>query len=222
MKKVMLITLIALMSCMLIVPSLAVDFDVPLEYVKHASYDEVRPGIICGQDTEKINTPSLASGTTEAIFWGWVGSAEADITGFSYSINGGEKKTDAAFKHATEEPVIAAAAGNGCEYASRFLIPVPVSEGTRLVRIYADFADGTSEVFWISEVTVGEASDYEDGAGGGTDPAPTDKPDPSDPTATPTKKPDTNPPKTGDSDVIFVIAAAGIVLTILFKKKVSV
>lgn len=40
MKKALLITLIALMSCMLMTTALAADFTTPGEYVKHVSFDE--------------------------------------------------------------------------------------------------------------------------------------------------------------------------------------
>lgn len=220
MKKAIFITLIALMSCMLMVTSFAVDFETEFEHVKHVSYDEIKPGIVCGNDPEKINTPTIAAGTKEATFWGWIGSVDSDISGFSYSINGGDKKTDATFKYATEQAVVDAATGNGATYASRFQVLVPVSDGTQLVRVYADFEDGTSELFWICELTVGEPSEYVDGAG--TEPTPSEPSDPgepSDPTPTPSQKPEG--PKTGDSNVIFAVAAAGIVMTILFKKKIT-
>lgn len=71
MKKALLITLIALMSCMLMTTALAADFTTPGEYVKHVSFDEIRPGIVVAGDDALKNTPTFASGTTELTFWGW-------------------------------------------------------------------------------------------------------------------------------------------------------
>lgn len=70
MKKALLITLIALMSCMLMTTALAADFTTPGEYVKHVSFDEIRPGIVVAGDDALKNTPTFASGTTELTFWG--------------------------------------------------------------------------------------------------------------------------------------------------------
>ncbi len=220
MKKALFILLVAFMSMALLVPAFAVDFDVPMEYVKHISYDEVRPGIVCGQDTVKINEPEFASGTASVQFWGWIVVDDAEIAGFSYSVNGGAKKTDASFKVAAEDAVIAAGSGFGSS-VSRFLVTVPVSEGTQLVRVFADLDNGESEVYWIAEVTVGEASDYEDGNGGTTtDPEPSDPTNPDDnKPSDPTDNPE-NPPKTGDASVVFAVAAAGIAMTALLKKKI--
>ena len=97
MKKALLITLIALMSCMLMTTALAADFTTPGEYVKHVSFDEIRPGIVVAGDDALKNTPTFASGTTELTFWGWAVVGGSNISGFSYSVNGGEKKTDASF-----------------------------------------------------------------------------------------------------------------------------
>ena len=52
--------------------------------------------------------------------------------------------------------------------------------------------------------------------GGSTEPT-----DPSDPT-TPSDPSDETPPETGDAHVIFAVAAAGIALTVLIRKKVTV
>ena len=135
--------------------------------VVHVSYDEVMAnngiaGIMIAQTQSNIDTPVLATGVTEATFWGWA-SASAEIAGFSYSVNGGEKVTNEAFKWETEQAVIDAGPG---EFDSRYKVIVPVTEGTQLVRVYVDFADGTSVCFWTAELTVGEASEYVDGAAG--------------------------------------------------------
>ena len=222
MKKALLITLIALMSCMLMTTALAADFTIPEEYVKHVSYDEIQPGIVVGGDDALKNTPTFASGTTEIKFWGWAVVAESDIAGFSYSVNGGEKKTDASFKAETEQGVVDAAAGVvGGEYVSRFRVTFPVSEGSQLVRVFVYLENGDSEVFWIAEVTVGEPSEYVDG-GSGTEPTdPEDPADPEDPTEPEDPADPETPPQTGDANAIFAVAAAGIVLTALIKKKVA-
>ena len=46
MKKAIFITLIALMSCMLMVTSFAVDFETEFEHIKHVSYDEIKSEIV--------------------------------------------------------------------------------------------------------------------------------------------------------------------------------
>ena len=55
---------------MLMTTALAVDFTTPGEYVKHVSFDEIRPGIVVAGDDALKNTPTFASGTTELTFWG--------------------------------------------------------------------------------------------------------------------------------------------------------
>ena len=77
MKKIVSIVVVVAVCLALSITAFAeVDFTIPKEKVLHISHDEVRPGIMCGQDTAKINTPVLESGTTEAVFWGWVALAE--------------------------------------------------------------------------------------------------------------------------------------------------
>lgn len=233
MKKSVFFTLIAVLCCMFILTVSASTYDLKWtedqwDKITHVSNDELKTAddkqdIICGGKNENICWPTLPSGRTGVIFWGWATAVESDITGFSYSINGGEKKTEASFKPETEDIVIEMGSKdpwNGTS-TSRFKVLVPLTEGTQLVRIFADFADGSSEIAWISEITVGEKTEYTDKYDK-TDPTPdaTKKPDA---TAKPdtTKKPDnTNPPKTGDADLIFAVAACGIVLTAFLKKKV--
>ena len=234
MKKFVFFTLIAALSCMFVLTA-AAEGTYDLEWtkgqwdkIKHVSNDELRTAddkedIVCASKNENICWPTLPSGRTGVIFWGWATAVESDITGFSYSINGGEKVTDPKFKPETEEAVInAGKTGWKGEFTSRLKVLVPLTEGTQLVRIFADFADGSSEIAWISEITVGEKTEYTDKYDT-TDPDPdaTKKPDT---TAKPdaTKKPDnTNPPKTGDADLIFAVAACGIVMTAFLKKKVQ-
>lgn len=203
MKKVMFVTLIALMSCMLVLSVSATDFELEWTNVVHVSYDEIRKAddtthLTCGTDTTIINTPTLPSGETGCIFWGWASANDSDIVGYSYSIDDGEKVTDPSYRFTTEDAVKAAGPG---EYDWRFKVAVPLKEGTQLVKIYADFEDSDSEVIWMAEVTVGDGS-----TGGSTGGDTTEDP---------------QPPKTGDVNVIVAVAAAGIVMTVLFKKKVS-
>ncbi|MBS5843974.1 MAG: hypothetical protein KIC77_10920 [Clostridiales bacterium] len=204
MKKVMFVTLIALMSCMLVLSVSATDFELEWSNIVHVSYDEIRKAddtanLVCGTDTALINTPTLPSGETGCIFWGWASADNSDIASYSYSIDDGEKVTDPSYRFTTEDAVKAAGPG---EYDWRFKVPVPLKEGTQLVKIYADFEDGDSEVIWMAEITVG------DGSTGGS-------------TGTGDTTEDPQPPKTGDGNVIVAVAAAGIIMTVLFKKKVS-
>ena len=169
MKKVIALVIVAVMLVASV--SAAADFTTNAApftgNIVHVSYDEVRnaddsTNIVCGGASANINTPTFATGATGGIFWGWV-STSVEIAGFSYSINGGEKVTDAAFKWDTEQAVIDAGPG---EFDSRYKVPVPATEGTQLVRLYVDYVDGTSDIFWTAEFTVGEASEYVDGAAG--------------------------------------------------------
>lgn len=203
MKKIVSIVVVVAVCLALSITAFAgVDFTIPKEKVLHISHDEVRPGIMCGQDTAKINTPVLESGTTEAVFWGWVALAE-DVESLSYSINNGEiiSLNDAVIE--AEKPVLDAAAGvAGATTASRFLVKVPVTEGTQLVKVFADFESG-SEVFWIAEITVGEATEYDPNAGRVN------------------KEDEANKDNvvTGDACVAFAVVAMGLVLTVVNKKK---
>lgn len=212
MKKLVSIVVVVAMCLALSLTAFAeVDFTTPKEKVVHVSYDEIRPGIMVGTSTANKQTPVLASGTTEAFFWGWVALAE-DVVSFSYSINNGEKVSPEDAKVTPEEAVINAAKGaEGATTASRFGVKVPVTEGTQLVKIFADFEDG-SEVFWIAEVTVGEATQYNPGE------EPSSPSVPSEPSDT-DKEPEQNAP-TGDVNVVFAVVAAALVLTVICKKKI--
>lgn len=201
MKKFMLIMLVALMGCMLTMTAFAVDFEREWTNTVHVSCDEIRDSEdktihVCAQDDTIINTPVLPAGTTGCIFWGWASANGSDIEGYSYSIDDGEKVTQPSFRFDTEDAVKAAGPG---EYDWRFKVPVPLKDGKQVVRVYADFEDGTSEVVWIAEVTVGDGSTDE----------------------TPSVPGDEEPPKTGDVDLVLVVAAAGIALTVLLRKKAS-
>ena len=195
MKKI-----ICLILATMLLASVAVFADVPdvtagWTNTIHISYDEIKPGVVCGGNMALINYYSAPSGTTEVGFWGWVTANNADFVGFSYSINGGEKVTDASFKVEPEQAV--KDAGEGA-YDSRFDVKVAVTEGTQLVRVYADYADGKSEAVWACEVTVGSASDYTDNEAD----APSN-------------------PETGDAMIVAIVAVATVALAgVAVSKKV--
>ena len=161
MKKLISVLLIVAMVAAMSVVSFA-DYTIPNENVIHVSYDEIRPGIVCGTDSAKINTPSLgeAAATEGATFWGWV-ALKKEVKSFSYKLNGGEAVSLDSFTVQPEQPVIDAAKAialnkghEGDVYASRFKVVVPVTPGTNEVEVFVDFTDGTSEVFWKSTVAV--------------------------------------------------------------------
>lgn len=256
MKKFVFMALAALLSLALIVPSFAAAdfddprFDRPNETILHQSYDEVRTGIVCAEKDENIKTPHIASGEKTATFWGWI-AATKDIVGFTYSVNGGEvADAGAGAVVDAEQPVWDSATNPERPYdvatvadVSRFLVVVPVSEGTQFVRLYAEFADGTHELFWPAELTVGDETSYNDlgdtysvAADPGddnTDPGddntdPGDTTEPGDDNNTPgddnnTPGDDNNKPgNTNTADgfsVIFMIAAAAMAVTVAMKKK---
>ena len=167
MKKLISVVLVIAMVAAMSIVSFA-DYTVPGENVIHVSHDEIRPGIVCGGDSGKINTPSLgeAAATEGATFWGWVSLKKA-VKSFSYKLNGGSAVSLDSFTVQAEQGVIDAAQAiatnkghEGEVYASRFKVVVPVKAGTNEVEIYVDFTDGTSEVFWKATVAVaGEAAD---------------------------------------------------------------
>lgn len=139
-------------------PKTPVDPEEPVKdkNVLYVSYDEIKPGILCGGKDENIKTPVLEAGTKEATFWGWVALAK-NIKSFSYSINGGEKVDQPAAVIAAEQPVLDAVANvEGAVTGSRFQVVVPVTDGTQTIEIFAEFEDGTSESFWKADLTVGE------------------------------------------------------------------
>ena len=246
MKKVVLMALVALMSLALIVPVLADVGDVtpinapngnPGEKVLHVSYDEVKPGIVCGGDAEKIVYPTVAAGTTEAVLWGWAACTET-ISGFSYAVNGGAVTKVDIFP--TEDAVKDAGAGvNGVVDTARFELKVPVTEGTQVIRGYVEFEDGSHELFWACELTVGtettpdDAGDtYSEGTApepgddnnepGDDNNEPGDTTEPGDDNNTPGD--DNKPGNTNTADsfsVIFMIAAAAMVVTVVMKKRVN-
>ena len=200
MKKI-----VSLILATMLLASVAVFADVPdvtagWTNTIHISYDEIKPGVVCGGDFNKINYYSAPSGTTEVTFWGWT-TSNVEFTGFSYSINGGEKVTDASFTVEAEQAVKDAGAG---AYDSRFDVTAALTEGTQLVRVYADYADGKSEAIWACEVTVGAASDYTDNEAD----APSTPDAPSN-------------PETGDAMIVAIVAVATVALAgVAVSKKV--
>ncbi|MBO4423786.1 MAG: hypothetical protein J5879_10115, partial [Clostridia bacterium] len=136
-------------------PGYQEDVQAAWKYVTHVSYDEIREGILCGATAANIDTPTVASGTTSVKYWGWIG-AKKTISGFSYSVSGGETVTDPSFLVAAEAAVAEAAAGTGATSSSRFGVVVPVSEGSQRVRVFVDYSDNTSELIWQSILTVGD------------------------------------------------------------------
>lgn len=171
----------------------------PGEYVTHASYDEVRPGVLCGQEQNgdvNITLPTVAgpeNGKNTVMFWGWIGAA-GEIVNFSYSIDGGEKVD--VDKYDTEQGVVDAAMGvEGTTDASRYQVNVPIAgDGTYVIRIYANIKVDTGD---------------EPSAGG--DQKPDDqKPD--------DQKPD-NTPTADTSALVCMVAAAVVIATVLLKKR---
>ena len=127
--------------------------------VLYVSYDEIRPGILCGGNEENIKNPVLETGTSEATFWGWVALTQ-NVKSFSYSINRGEKVDQPFAVVEAEQAVLDAVQSvEGATTASRFSVVVPVTEGTQIIEICAEFEDGSSEVFWTAELTVGKQTD---------------------------------------------------------------
>lgn len=134
-------------------------------HIVKVSYDEVRYGtkpngsdeaqyIICGENSAKIDTPHLPTGSRCAIFWGWISADGSDIVSFSYVQEGNPKWTNSleSFKINAEPAVRAAGPG---EFDYRFKIPVEVDPAAiTTVQLFAHFADGTTEEFWRARVYV--------------------------------------------------------------------
>ncbi len=177
--------------------------DVKAAWVKtlHVSEDAINAQNCNGN----YSTYTAAAGTTEAAFWGWA-SSNTDFAGFSYSINGGEKVTAAAFKVPAEQLV--KDTGEGA-YDYRFDVKAAVTEGTQLVRVYADYVDGTSEAIWACEVTVGTASDYTDNEAAPETPSNPDTP--SNPETPETPETPSNP-ETSDAMIVAIVAVATVAL----------
>ncbi|MBE6585843.1 MAG: discoidin domain-containing protein, partial [Ruminococcaceae bacterium] len=87
-------------------------------------------------------------------YWGWVATKSETIGQFGYQFNGGAPVYDAAWTHATEQPVIDAAKQLGGVNGSRMKIFIPVAglEGENTLRVLYKDADG-NEVC-LNEITV--------------------------------------------------------------------
>ncbi len=193
MKKIIAIILATMLLSSVAVFAVTPEIKAAWVNTLHVSEDCINAELCGDQYSEK----TLSTGTTEAAFWGWA-TSNADFAGFSYSINGGEKVTQEAFKVEAEQAV--KDAGEGA-YDSRFDVKAAVTEGTQLVRVYADYADGTSEVIWVCEITVGTATDYTD-----NEPAAPSTP---------------SNPETGDAMIVAIVAVATVALAgVVVSKKI--
>ena len=128
-------------------------WDIDKSVVTHQSFDELdtyaggnkvagvfAPGASAGWD--KIVTLSDFSVDTLR-YWGWIG-AKGELGQFGYQINGGAAIYDDAWTHATEQPVIDAAATTGADCASRMQIMISLAglDGENNVRVLYKTADG--------------------------------------------------------------------------------
>ena len=95
--------------------------------------------------------------------YGWVGSRSA-IQGFGYSIDDGEIITGD-FAVEPEWEVIQDAEWQGAQYASRYAILVPLTEGSYTVKAYMITETG-EEAFWMIHVAVSDEFAYVDNSDG--------------------------------------------------------
>ena len=86
-------------------------------------------------------------------YWGWIG-VKGELGQFGYQINGGTAIYDDAWTHATEQPVIDAAAGAGADNASRMQIMISLQglTGTNTITVLYKNAEGVAVV--LNEFTV--------------------------------------------------------------------
>ena len=197
MKKIIAIILATMLLSSVAVFAAVPDVKAGWTNTVHVSNDIIKStagNVTCDNDDAKINYLTVPAGTADATFWGWVSGDNAAIEGFYYSVNGGEKATDAAFTVPAEDAVINAGKG---AYDSRYDVKVPLTEGTQLVRVYVKYADGKMDAIWACEVTVGAASDYTD-----NEAAPSTPSTPSTPSN----------PETGDAMIIAIVAVATVAL----------
>lgn len=209
MKKIISIILATMLLASVAVFAAVPDVKAGWTNTVHVSEDVIKTSagnVTCGGNTETTNYLTAATGTTTVGFWGWASANNSDFTGFSYSINGGEKVTDAAFKVPAEQLVKDTGVG---AYESRFDVTAAVTEGTQLVRVYANYADGKVEAIWACEVTVGAASDYTDNEAAPETPSNPETP------STPSN------PETGDAMIVAIVAVAAVALAgVAVSKKV--
>ena len=207
MKKIISIILATMLLASVAVFAAVPDVKAGWTNTVHVSEDVIKTSagnVTCGGNTETTNYLTAATGTTTVGFWGWASANNSDFTGFSYSINGGEKVTDAAFKVPAEQLVKDTGVG---AYESRFDVTAAVTEGTQLVRVYVNYADGTAEAIWACEVTIGEATDYTDNE--------------ADAPSTPSTPSTPSNPETGDAMIVAIVAVATVALAgVAVSKKV--
>lgn len=166
-----------------------------------------------------INPATLAEGPYDADgitidkIHGWLGlKAGMELERLKFVIDGTTKYMEKEDFETAEQAIVDACKPaqiiDGTYIRYKFNLDQAYSDGDHTISFYA-VVDGEDVLIVTFE--------YGDGYAGGTDPAP------SDPTETPTAKPDAGkdptPPKTGDVSLIVIVAAAGIALTVLIKKK---
>ena len=128
-------------------------WDVDKSVVTHQSFDELdtyaggnkvagvfAPGASSGWD-KIVTLPDFSVDTLR--YWGWIG-AKGELGQFGYQINGGSAIYDDAWTHATEQPVIDAAATTGADCASRMQIMISLAglDGENTIRVLYKTADG--------------------------------------------------------------------------------
>ena len=128
-------------------------WDADKSVVTHQSFDELdkyagankvgavfNPGASSGWD-KIVTLPDFSVDTLR--YWGWIG-AKGELGQFGYQINGGSAIYDDAWTHATEQPVIDAAATTGATCASRMQIMISLAglDGENTVRALYKTADG--------------------------------------------------------------------------------
>ncbi|MBR7062065.1 MAG: leucine-rich repeat protein, partial [Clostridia bacterium] len=150
------------------------------DYVVHCSDGDVnvtKPQLVCGEREEltvngegvgntdyevSVALPTSMIGENLRLY-GWVGSRSA-IQGFGYSINDGAIITGD-FAAEPEEDIIQEAEWQGAQYASRYAILVPLTEGSYTVKAYMITEKG-EEAFWMIHVAVSDEFAYVDNSDG--------------------------------------------------------
>ena len=138
-------------------------WDIDKSVVTHQSFDELdtyaggnkvagvfAPGASAGWD-KIVTLPDFSVDTLR--YWGWIG-AKGELGQFGYQINGGAAIYDDAWTHATEQPVIDAAATTGADCASRMQIMISLAglDGENTIRVLYKTADGIEAC--LNEFTV--------------------------------------------------------------------
>ncbi len=131
--------------------------------IAHVSYDLIKnydesENVIIGTDTNKTKNIAIVPEMLGVIYTGWIATAK-EIEGFSFSIDGGAVVSDSVFLVEPEQDVITCATnyttcdGRAVADVNRFVISVVTPNETQIVRLYVNYIDGTSELFWVSCVT---------------------------------------------------------------------